>query len=105
MKAGDTVTDAITGETWVLAYYDDERDEAAWSGWPEGYVERARERLTVVEECTPAEEYGVLLVWARMVGSDVRTRAARRLLERMAAAAPYITDRDPGDEEPTACPA
>jgi len=98
MKAGDTVTDAISGETWMLAYYDLERDEASWCGWPEGWIERASVRLTVVKECTPSEEYETLLTWARMVGSDVRSRAARRLLERMAANAPYIADRDPGDE-------
>jgi len=80
MKTGDTVRDSITGETWTLAYYDAERDEAAWCGWPEGMVQRASERLTLVEACTPAEELKLLREIAAIAESDHRQRRAQRIL-------------------------
>lgn len=88
MKAGDTVHDAITGEDWILAYYDPARDEAAWCGWPEGYVAEASKRLTVTKPCDEAEEIVMLRRWAAMRSdergrTDWRTVIARRqLVER-----------------------
>lgn len=84
MKAGDTVHDAVTGEDWVLAYYDQERDEAAWCGWPEGYIKDASARLTVVEPCPEEESLDMLQRWASKNGSDHRISAARRLLNARA---------------------
>lgn len=88
MKAGDTVHDAITGEEWTLAYYDAERDEAAWCGWPEGYAPEASKRLTVTEACSDGESIAMLRTWAER-GPDERGRtdwrtvvARRQLAER-----------------------
>lgn len=90
MKAGDVVRDARTGETWVLAYYDAARDEAAWCGWPEGYVDEAAARLTVTEPCSITESVAMLQSWAGHGGDDRgridwRTLTARRQLDDLAA--------------------
>lgn len=81
MKAGDTVRDSITGETWVLAFYDEERDEAGWCGWPEGCAANASGRLTVVESCSEEASDRMLREWAGR-GGDVRAIAARQILGR-----------------------
>jgi hypothetical protein len=90
MKAGDAVHDRITGEEWTLAYYDAARDEAAWFGWPEGYVEHASQRLTVIEPCSISDHVAVLQLWAERGADergriDWRTLTARRQLAELAA--------------------
>ena len=35
-RAGDTVFHRPSGESWVVAYADPERDELSWVGWPPG---------------------------------------------------------------------
>ena len=37
-RAGDTVLQRPTGETWVVAHADADRKVLAWVGWPPGYA-------------------------------------------------------------------
>lgn len=36
IRTGDSVFHRPTGERWLVAYVDEDRDRIAWCGWPEG---------------------------------------------------------------------
>ncbi len=102
MKAGDTVHDSISGDDLVLAWYDPQRDEASWLGWPEGIVPKASTRLTVTESCSEADSLTLLRELAEGDHElGVRRTGARAELERWAAAHPFESADyyDTGDPE------
>ena len=64
LKTGDTVFHAPSGETWVVAYADPERDELAWCGWPPGHAKLRDCKLT--ESCSADESLYLLRKLAGM---------------------------------------
>lgn len=81
LRAGDAVIDKETGETWVLAFFDHERDEAAWCGWPEGYIQNARARLSLKRAGTDEQYVQTLAEWTarRAAGGDGATDIRSRM--------------------------
>lgn len=73
-RAGDHVLHGPTGETWVVAYVEDDR--LAWCGWPYGHA--LLSDCTLVKACTDAEH----LKWLRDIAKsgDGRGRRARLAL-------------------------
>lgn len=60
-RCGDHVHHKPTGEKWVVAYADAEKNDIAWAGWPDG-----RARLVdceVIYRCTDAEHASAVELW------------------------------------------
>lgn len=78
IRAGDTVLHRPSGETWVVAYADHERNDLSAYGWPETLA-----RVTdceLVHSCTDAEHEKAVREWcAKAPGADHRPGAVRRL--------------------------
>jgi hypothetical protein len=66
IKTGDTVKHGPTGETWTVAFVEDDR--LAWCGWPPGYAKLAD--CTLVESCSAEESLSLIRQLAEMRGSD-----------------------------------
>ena len=64
IKTGDSVLHHPTGEKWLVAYADYERDELAWVGWPPGYAELSDCEL--VESCTDEKSRELLVEISEM---------------------------------------
>lgn len=76
IRCGDIVRHRPTGETWVVAYADYERDELAWQGWPDGCA-RLHD-CELVEPCSDEEHTrNVRMCIEANLGN--RTSAVRRL--------------------------
>lgn len=90
LRAGDAVFDKVSGETWVLAFYDRDRDEAAPCGWPECYVQNASERLFLRRAATDEQYIDTLVKWTevRQLGGehayDLRARMGATQLRALA---------------------
>ena len=75
-RCGDHVLHRPTGEEWVVAYADAERDELAWCGWPEGHAKLSD--CTLVMRCTDE----VHREWVqRFVDSRHDSHRKRRVME------------------------
>lgn len=79
IDTGDSVKHGPTGETWVVAFV--ENDRLAWCGWPEGFADLAD--CTLVRKATPEQRVKLLREMAAEGRTrDRRWRAARASLER-----------------------
>lgn len=84
IKPGDVVLHKPSGERWVVAYADYERDELSWFGWPEGYAKLSSCEL--VKSVTFEEALKDLVRWAEPKpgrGNDLRHRYAASMLARV----------------------
>ena len=78
IDTGDYVHHTPSGESWVVAYVQDDR--LAWRGWPEG--EARLSDCTLLEKATPERRQQLLVELAAMTGHDARQRyAAWRLAQ------------------------
>lgn len=84
IKPGDVVLHKPSGERWVVAYADHERNELSWFGWPEGFAKISDCEL--VKSVTFEEALKDLVLWAeprqQRVG-DLRHRYAASMLARV----------------------
>lgn len=76
-RAGDYVHHQPSGEDWVVAYADPERDELSWCGWPAGWANLSDCGLTDV--CDDEEHERTVCEIANMSHGDHRVEAVRRL--------------------------
>lgn len=74
-RCGDTVFHKPTGERWIVAYADAERDELAWCGWPEGLAKLSD--CEVVEKCSDASHQSTVLMWKKSSDGPRRERVKR----------------------------
>lgn len=73
IDTGDHVHHAPTGETWVVAFV--ENESLYWVGWPPGRADLAD--CTLVRKASPQERKNTLIGMVCMDG-DVRCEYARR---------------------------
>lgn len=84
MRAGDVVKHGPTGETWVLAYGDEERGEVSACGWPES-IARISDCETV-KLASGDDHEAMLRLWAGKSGPhDLRVSECRRQLAALEA--------------------
>jgi hypothetical protein len=80
-RPGDAVEHGPSGETWVVAYADVERDEIGWLGWPPGCAKLSD--CTLKRRGKPGEDLEtVRRIWNMKTDngfSDHRAVAVRRL--------------------------
>lgn len=69
-RCGDCVKHEPTGEDWVVAYADAERDELAWTGWPEGSARLSH--CTVTMRCSDQEHARAVEEWRQSSGGGYR---------------------------------
>lgn len=84
-RCGDHVHHAPSGEDWVVAYADAERDELAWTGWPEGYAKLSD--CTTIERCSDEDHRRAVFAWIGLQTRDSRRSRVLRLYP-MAGAVP-----------------
>ena len=78
IRCGDHVYHRLSHETWLVAYADYERNDLAWSGWPEGVARLSDCRL--IYAATDAEHAEHVAQWLSKDGNhDHRQVAVRRL--------------------------
>lgn len=79
IDTGDTVKHLPSGERWVVACVDVERNELSWIGWPEG---TARLSDCVLVEKAPTDRRELLLQQMAAMKNleDHRCRYARKAL-------------------------
>ena len=76
IRCGDTVLHRPTGETWLVAYVED--NDLSGIGWPEGIARRSDCEL--IERCTDEEHAYWIDVFRKSRSQDsFRTRAVLRL--------------------------
>lgn len=76
IDTGDTVFHQPTGETWLVAFVEDEW--ISWCGWPEGRGQLSD--CTLKEKATPEARQELLEQLAAMNESDHRQRYAKQRL-------------------------
>ncbi|MDX6480314.1 MAG: hypothetical protein QOG85_824 [Gaiellaceae bacterium] len=77
MRTGDSAFHAPTGETWLVAFVDEGRDELVPCGWPLTFAKLSD--CTLVKACTDEESAKVLRQLRDMHDqSDPRSRWAQR---------------------------
>lgn len=82
MRTGDTVLHRPTGETWIVATVNAERDEMSWMGWPEGWAKLSDCDLR--ESCSDDGHIAILRRLANIQNHcDHRRIYAIRELERL----------------------
>ena len=69
IRTGDTVYHQPSGETWVVAYVDEDR--LAWCGWPEG--EARLEDCELHRACSEEEHWD----WVARIASSAAGRRSR----------------------------
>lgn len=62
MRAGDVVKHRPSGETWVLAWGDKERNEVSACGWPESIAKMSD--CDLIEAASDEEHLKMLKEWA-----------------------------------------
>ena len=85
IKPGDIVHHKPSGEDWVVAYMDVERNEIAWFGWPPGFAKLSDCEL--LESVSIDESLKAIVDWAKKSqserdGHDYRISYAKRTLRR-----------------------
>lgn len=78
IRCGDHVFHVPSGETWVVAYVEDDR--LAWCGWPDGTA--ALDDCTRVHACSDAEHLKLLRELAA-ANTGRRSIKARAELQRL----------------------
>lgn len=73
IDTGDTVKHGPTGESWVVAYVEDNR--LAWCGWPPGWAELSD--CTLVRKASEEQRIALLEKMAKSGRNDRRTRYAK----------------------------
>ncbi len=78
IRTGDTVFHRPTGERWIVAFANEERDELAWVGWPDGHARLSDCELR--KSCSDEQSDRLLREIADSSGTGARQRYARRVL-------------------------
>lgn len=82
LRAGDVVKHGPSGEEWVLAYGDFDRNAVSACGWPESIAKMSD--CTLVKAATDKEHMAMLHEWARLdLDGDHRRGVCRRQLQVM----------------------
>jgi hypothetical protein len=86
MRTGDTVFHKPTGETWLVAYVEDDGRYLAACGWPFALV--PVDQCELRARASDKERHSLLLELAGMSGDDMRKSYALRTLGVTALQAP-----------------
>lgn len=68
VRTGDAVFHRPSGENWLVAFADADRDEIAWCGWPPGFAKLSD--CDVVQKASDADSLKLLREIAGMGGND-----------------------------------
>lgn len=79
IRCGDTVKHRPSGEVWMVAYADEQRNELSWFGWPDGVARLSDCEL--VDACSNEEH-----------ASRVREAVAAKVGNRSSQAARLYAD-------------
>lgn len=97
MRTGDVVFHRPSGETWVVAYADEERGELVPCGWPFTIAQISISDCDLREATNDAEHLALLKRLAGMQTHDPRKWWAERELERRHREP--VSDPDAGAEQ------
>ncbi len=76
-RCGDFVLHRPSGERWLVAYADPDRDDLAWFGWPNGLARLSD--CEVVRRCTDDQHAKAVDEWRRSSGDDGRRNRVLRM--------------------------